>query len=162
MKKNVYRHKKEDEASQIPQNDQQQNVAQNLPPQVTQPFNPMSPIMETSREHYKSSTTSSSNASFSKSNLTKSHWGNTQLATQNATPGTSLGCNNKTRNLSGKQEIKPTELTSNSGYMADSSSARTPGNICLKFIQCVLREYGLRQKYVFFIYNFYPIERTSL
>ena len=115
--------------------------------------------METSREHYKSSTTSSSNASFSKSNLTKSHWGNTQLATQNATPGTSLGCNNKTRNLSGKQEIKPTELTSNSGYMADSSSARTPGNICLKFIQCVLREYGLRQKYAFFLSTIFTQSR---
>ena len=102
---------------------------ESLQPVAQHPFNPMSPIMETSREHYKSSTTSSSNASFSKSNLTKSHWGNTHLATQNATPGTFLGSN---KSVAGKQDFKPSEITANSGYMADSSSARTPGMFLAK------------------------------
>ena len=105
-------------------NEPPQEQQDNLQPVAQHPFNPMSPIMETSREHYKSSSTSSSNASFSKSNFTKSHWGNTHLATQNATPGTFLGSN---KSVAGKQEFKPSEITANSGYMADSSSARTPG-----------------------------------
>ena len=110
----------------VPQTQQQgapqmtsQEPQQQYVPQVPQVFNPMSPIMETSRENYKSSTTSSSNASFSKSNLTKSHWGNTHLATQNATPGTFLTSN---KSLAGKQELKPSELTANSGNYNYSSN----------------------------------------
>ena len=99
-----------------------QEPQQQYVPQVPQIFNPMSPIMETSRENYKSSTTSSSNASFSKSNLTKSHWGNTHLATQNATPGTFLTSNKSS--LAGKQELKPSELTGNSGnYNCENKSS---------------------------------------
>ena len=84
---------------------------------------PLSPIMETSRENYKSSS-SSSNASMQSHMHTKSHWGNTQ------TPGAFLG-HNKTPGLGISKSFKPIEITSNSGYMADSSTAhhnsRTPG-----------------------------------
>lgn len=84
---------------------------------------PLSPIMETSRENCKSSSTSSSNAS--QSHFTKSHWGNTQLGPQNASLGTFLPSN---KSMASNKSFKPlNELTGNSGYMADSSSARTPG-----------------------------------
>ena len=82
--------------------------------------------METSRElHYKSSSTSSSNAE--QSHLTKSHWGNTAQ-----TPGTFL--TNKSQASKTQINFKPSEITASSGYMADSSSAKTPAeNLKKKF-----------------------------
>jgi hypothetical protein len=103
----------------------------NIQPPTALPL--LSPIMETSREHYKSSSTSSSNASHF-SHLTKSsHWGNTMHST---TPGTFLQ-SNKSLAASNKSSFKPTELTANSGYMADDniSQARTPGKVKIFFLR---------------------------
>ena len=100
----------------------QQPKAEQQPEQEQQPpVNPLSPIMETSREHYRSSSTSSSNSS--QSHLTKSHWGNTHM---HVTSGASIS-NARTPGtfLMSKSSMKPAELTASSGYMADSS--RTPG-----------------------------------
>ena len=102
-----------------------EKLNRNTPPDPEPPLIPLSPIMETSRENYKSSS-SSSNASMQSHLHTKSHWGNTQ------TPGAFLG-HNKTPGqvlVGQNKSFKPTELTSISGYMADSSNAhhtKTPG-----------------------------------
>ncbi len=90
----------------------------------------LSPIMESSRENNYRSTSSSGQSSISHMTATnKSHWGNTQVGNRTAsslqqqqqhtskTPGSMLS----------KFMGRPNELTSMSGYMADSSSARTPG-----------------------------------
>ena len=49
------------------------------------------------------------------------------MAGSSTTPGIFLQQTNKSI-ASNKSAWKPTELTANSGYMADSSSARTPGD----------------------------------
>jgi hypothetical protein len=90
---------------------------------------PLSPIMETSRE-YKSSSTSSGQSLMT--NLTKSHWGNTHLGctTTNArTPGSMLLSKTVANTV---RKHHPSEMTCSSGYMADSSSARTPGLFLIK------------------------------
>ena len=107
-----------------------QKKTENPEPQP-EPLIPLSPIMETSRENWKSSS-SSSNAC--ESHFTKSHWGNTQtpgaFLGHNKTPGTSMAGQNKS--------YKPIEITSSSGYMADSSNAhhqsRTLGKIFIIFV----------------------------
>merc|ERR1719510_2234221 len=99
----------------------------------------MSPIMETSREYnYKSSSSSSESQWHVTSN--KSHWngnnttaGSIQPITNNAvvsglsarTPGSMLS--KSTFSKSKTMGHIPQEMTCSSGYIADASSARTPG-----------------------------------
>ena len=88
---------------------------------------PMSPIMETSREHnYKSSSSSSGESQLQQ--LTKSHWGNTMEKTSHhATTQGNLFSRTPGISLSSKsfKEVS-------SGYIADASSARTPGEFLKK------------------------------
>lgn len=90
----------------------------------------LSTIMETSKENYKSSSTSSSEISSKSHCITtnKSHWGNTQHNIQSHTPAPSASATT----INGMSTLKPVEMTTSSGYMADSSSAKTPhGNLLL-------------------------------
>ena len=96
----------------------------------------MSPIMETSREHNYRSSSSSGNSSHSQFHLTKSHLGNnTELPPPFALPGGGGGqqslLSSRTPGTLLSKSLKPTEMT-NSGYMADASSARTPGEFLVK------------------------------
>ncbi|TRY72519.1 hypothetical protein TCAL_10504, partial [Tigriopus californicus] len=125
----------------IPSPDQTQgNGTAPSEPEPTQPppINPLSPIMETSREHnYKSSSSSGQSMMMAHQSTNKSHWGNTNLfqprdagltttqqhmnVTDARTPGGGLG-------LLSKSSVKAhPEMTVSSGYIADNSSARTPG-----------------------------------
>ncbi len=100
----------------------------------------LSPIMESSRENYKSTTSSSGASSMSHHHLTsnKSHWGNTQLSLAQSNKSSTLQQHNGTSSKtpgsilsktpgSILSKTRPIEMTCSSGYMADSSSARTPG-----------------------------------
>ncbi len=115
-----------------------------LPPSAAPPL-PLSPIMETSRE-YKSSSTSSGHSLMTTQHgmLTKSHWGNTHLGTTTSrTPGAGLSVHHTTATATSSSvrsagpstsahHHKNDMMTSLSGYMADSSSARTPGHVLTK------------------------------
>jgi hypothetical protein len=82
----------------------------------------LSPIMETSREMYKSSSTSSGHSISCQ--LTKSHWGNSHLAGASGPQPTHLPTSERRFGLATKLTG---ETSCSSGYMGDSSSARTPG-----------------------------------
>ena len=112
----------------VPEQQQHSSQDSQLPPNPCPLL--LSPIMETSREYKSSSTSSGQSLMTSQHALTKSHWGNTHLGTttmSNArTPGSVL-----TANSVGKTQVQG-EMTCSSGYMADSSSARTPGQFLIK------------------------------
>ena len=110
-----------------------------------QPVQPLSPVMETSREHnYRASSSSSDTSQSHYQPANKSQWGNNSAVVVPSLPmgvASSSSCSGHvtTRtpgtSLSNRSALKSanTEISScTSGYMADASSARTPGDFLIK------------------------------
>lgn len=109
---------------------QEQQQPQQQPPQP--PANPLSPIMETSREHNYKSSSSSGQSMMAHQSTNKSHWGNTNLFQAKEGVSTQQQMNFTDARTPGGVFLSKSvkghpEMTVSSGYIADNSSARTPG-----------------------------------